>query len=127
MPCINFSPSFVPKIISGSKVHTIRVIGARPHRVGETLYMQYGKRFKPLRFMTTTATRVRPIDLGHACVRVWTEDRSQCVFPLLDPFAQADGFDDWQDLRRFFNWKRLINAQLIQWAPAPWEVEAAHA
>jgi hypothetical protein len=121
MPCINFMPRFVAPILAGTKVHTVRVLGAMPHRAGEMLYMQHGTRFRPVRFMTAPATRVREICLHETTLTIWNEDHSGFVVPPLDAFARADGFADWADFRRFFNWKRQIPAQLIQWAPAEWE------
>ena len=125
MPCITFNKRFVPLIIRGTKVHTVRCVGGRSHRAGETLYMQYGPRFRPLRFATLSCNRVRPIDIGHDYVRVWDEERTKCIFPDLNLFSQADGFASWSDLRRFFDVVPRLDMQLIQWAPAPWESEAA--
>jgi hypothetical protein len=115
-------PRFVPRILDGTKVHTIRVLGARPHVAGETLYMQHGTRFRPVRFMTRPAIRVREIKIYEEGVSVFNENDPGWISPPRDLFAVADGFDDWTDFRKFFNWKRQIPAQLIQWAPAPWEV-----
>ncbi len=122
MPCVNYMERFVPRILNGTKVHTVRVLGARPHRAGETLYMQTGSRFRPRRFMTRTCIRVRPILIYETTLSIWNEDNSGFIVPPLDVFAQADGFDDWSDLRRFFK-KTREPAQLVQWAPAPWEID----
>ena len=121
MPCINFDPRFVAPILAGTKVHTIRVVGARPHRAGEMLYMQHGQRFHPVRFMTAAATRVREIAILEHGVTVYNESDPGFIVPARDVFARADGFEDWADFRRFFQWKRPVPAQLIQWAPAEWE------
>lgn len=124
MPLLNFQTRFVPLIIRGTKVHTVRMLGHRLHRAGETLYMQYGPRFHPLRFATPVCQRVRPIDITRNYARVWNEDRSSYLIPVPDLFARADGFEDWDDLRKFFVHVPRLNLQLVQWAPAVWEVAA---
>ena len=120
MPCVNFMRRFVPRILDGTKVHTIRIMGARPHRAGETLYMQTGPRFKPDRFMTCPCLRVREIVLHEETLTIWNENRKGFIVPPLDTFARADGFDSWEDLQKFFE-HPVAPAQLVQWAPAEWE------
>jgi hypothetical protein len=121
MPTLNFQKRFVPRILNGTKVHTIRIIGKRLHVAGEMLYMQTGPRFKPERFMTRPCIRVREIVLHEETLTIWNEDRSGFIVPPLDTFARADGFDSWQELSRFFI-HPVPPTQLIQWAPAEWEL-----
>lgn len=122
MPTLNFQRRFVPKIVDGTKLHTIRVIGKRKFRPGCPLYMQTGPRFKPELFAMHTCYRVREIKLfPHTCT-IWEEDKSGFVAPSLDRFARCDGFENWAELQEFFKGKLDgVKYQLIQWAPAEWE------
>ncbi|MFA6271428.1 MAG: hypothetical protein WC657_09580, partial [Candidatus Paceibacterota bacterium] len=74
MPILNFQRRFVPKILDGSKVHTIRDFGARDFRSGQTLYMQTGPRFNPERFATHPCLRVREVVLRPGTCMIWNED-----------------------------------------------------
>jgi len=131
MPCANFRARFVHPIIEGTKVHTVRC-GRRAFKVGQTMYMQSGSRFKPTRFASRRILRVRPITITDVTVMVWREDLTGFLVPPLDKFARADGFKDWADLKAFFlamHGQRsvhgfkffTIQGRLIQWAPEEWE------
>ena len=100
MAGISFSV-FREKILDGSKRQTIRAVRKNPIKEGETLYMWWKQR---------SPEREK---LGEAkCVRVTRIfiHRDSFVMPhilgqlpeILDSFAIADGFDNWQQLIEFF-------------------------
>lgn len=126
MPILKFMPRFVGPILSGCKVHTVRC-SIRQHRKGEILYMQTGRRYRPVRFLTVPAMRVRDIDLSHNSAVIWSESRDGFVVPNRELFARSDGFSDWNELRSFFaalygrDGQFEVTGQLIQWAIADWE------
>lgn len=126
MPILNFQRRFVAPILAGTKVHTIRCIGCRPHKEGETLFMQTGSRFRPERFKTVPALRVRNLRMTADTVMIDQPSPGLFMIPPLDLFAVADGFEDWMNMLRFFIDRyrlmhKALDAQLIQWAPALWE------
>jgi hypothetical protein len=127
MPGLNYIPRMVQPILDGTKVHTIR-FSIRSFRKGMMLYMQTGSRFRPKRFMTAPAMRVRDIDITQDAVVIWKEDHRGFIAPARDKFARADGFKDWKDFQDFFrsrynlgNESYELKGQLIQWAQAEWE------
>ena len=132
MPCASFRRRFVHPIQEGTKVHTVRA-GSRNYKVGQTMFMQTGARYRPERFADRLITRVRPITISDVTVMVWREDLTGFVVPPLDKFARADGFKDWADLKAFFLAMHgkastfgfrffLVQGRLIQWAQAEWEL-----
>jgi hypothetical protein len=70
--------------------------------------------------------RVRKVILTRETVSVWNEDGRGFTVPPKDKFAQADGFQDWFEMRDWFDSVYGVNrgtmeGQLIQWAIAEWE------
>lgn len=128
MSGISFS-IFREQILSGAKRQTIRAVRKNPIREGETLYMWWKQR-SPQRekLGEATCTKVAPItitELGASCEDIGV--RYHC----LDLFAQADGFDDWDEMRDFFENAHGLpfDGVLIQWddlevKPTPELVEA---
>jgi len=131
MPTLNFKHYFVDKILDGSKTHTMR-FGARQIRQGQLLYCQYGQRFKPTRFAVLPAMRVRKVTLTRETVMVWNEDGMSFTVPPLDQFSRADGFQDWDDLKNWFDQvygfdRTELQGQLVQWVQASWELNTPQA
>lgn len=125
MPILTFKRMMVAPILAGTKVHTIRPDGRRPHKPGETLYMQTGDRFQPERFAVRTCTHVRRVTIVDVTVMVDLPAPSLFIVPPLDVFALCDGFENWEAMRDWFAkaYGLPFVGNLIQWASAEWEVE----
>jgi len=101
MPALSFSV-FKDKILSGAKRQTIRSVRKHPVKENDTLYM-YWKQRSPKekeKLGESTCIKIAPItitELGVSCEDI--EVRYHC----LDLFAIADGFDNWDEMRDFFN------------------------
>jgi hypothetical protein len=106
---------FRDKILDGSKRQTIRAVRKNPIKEGETLYMWWKQR-SPQREKLGEAkcVKVSPITitkLGASCPDPSIRFRS------LNLFAQADGFNNWQELVEFFEATHGLPFEgvLIQW------------
>ncbi|MCA6580459.1 MAG: ASCH domain-containing protein [Pseudanabaena sp. M57BS1SP1A06MG] len=115
MPALSFSV-FRDKILSGAKRHTIRAKRKHPIKVGDKLYMWWKQRSpkEKEKLGESTCIRVSPITitgLGVSCEDIGV--RYHC----LDLFAIADGFDNWDEMRDFFqNTHGLpFEGDLIEW------------
>ena len=115
MPLLSFSV-FKEKILSGAKRQTIRGHRKYPIKVGDKLHMWWKSRSpkEKERLGESTCIRVAPItitELGVSCEDIGV--RYYC----LDLFAQADGFDNWDEMRDFFqNTHGLpFEGDLIEW------------
>lgn len=109
MVAYSFQPQFVDPIRSGRKQQTVRAIGKRrPIRPGEALQIYTGMRTRSCRLVArAVCSNVQPIRIEFSTMypgdvvkigngpRIWAGD--------LDPFAQSDGFDDWQAMRGFWS------------------------
>ncbi len=125
MPTMNFKKTFVEPILDGTKAHTIR-FSKRQIRKGQLLYCQTGSRFAPSRFAVLPAMRVRKILLSRDTVMICDEEGPEFTVPPLHKFARADGFQNWVDLREWFDSvygtdRGVMEGQLVQWIPAEWE------
>lgn len=102
----NFKARFVAPILAGTKVQTIRKPRKRDARPGDTLQLQSGDRFHPVRLGLARAVLVDKVSLdfrgdrrvlyGHLGMDVAHEAAD------LDRFAVMDGFTDWSDMRAFW-------------------------
>lgn len=93
---------FLPKIINGSKVNTIRLERKYPIKKGATLQLWWKQR-SPDRFKIGDAIckEVTPITIHENAVLMLN---SILIVPeSLDQFARLDGFDDWEGMRTFFD------------------------
>jgi hypothetical protein len=103
MAGISFSV-FRDKILDGSKRQTIRGIRKNPIKEGETLYMWWKQR-SPQRekLGETKCVKIREICIMTDGYDFPDDQYSLVDHPsLLDNFAIADGFDNWQQLIEFF-------------------------
>lgn len=115
MAGISFSV-FKDKILSGAKRQTIRAIRKNPIKEGELLYLWWKQR-SPEREKLGEAKCIRATS-----IQIY---RNGFVIPfisgqlpeILDNFAIADGFDNWQQLIEFFeNTHGLpFEGVLIEW------------
>lgn len=131
MVAYSFKKRFVPLIESGAKAQTIRGTRARHARVGEPVQLFFGMRTKQCRKIIpdpvcTFVGKIK-IDFMISQIGIWgpvvgeTTSLTLLFGPALDPFAQADGFEDWADMRFF--WRKeygasvLFQGTLIKWEP----------
>jgi hypothetical protein len=92
---------FKDKILDGFKRQTIRAVRKHPIKEGETLYMWWKQR-SPQREKLGEAScvRVTPIQIyKNGFVMPYISGQ---LPEILDKFAIADGFDNWQQLIEFF-------------------------
>lgn len=103
MVAYSFRPQFVAPIVAGTKRQTIRAERKRHARVGETVQLYTGMRTQHCRAIGLAICEgVMPIhiDVGRARIEI----AGRLLQPLhgLDDFARDDGFEDWQQMRRFW-------------------------
>ena len=115
MPAISFSIA-KDKILSGEKRQTIGGDRKIPIKKGDKLYLWWKQRTRDREKLgDTICLRVAPI----------TIDRDRATMPnvvvtdpqLLDKFAIADGFENWQQLIEFFDKTHGLpfTGNLIEW------------
>lgn len=117
MAAFNFKARWAGAVEVGKKRQTIRPKGKRERKVGELARCFTGQRTKQCRKLgawpITKVTPVR-IDWTEAIVGrriVWRRD-------LLNEFAQADGFEDWHEMRVWFGGQYGLPAdgmELVEW------------
>ncbi len=131
-----FKKRFIAPILAGTKLGTIRAprVGRGRHaRVGDALQLKAGPRYRPVVFADTVCSQVLSISLIHlgspaGCVVVSAIDSGNIVKVIvcdedLDAFAIGDGFEDWDDLCRFWRdthnvsnfegmWIRWVGAEM---------------
>jgi hypothetical protein len=123
MPAYNFQMQFVPKILNGSKSHTIRRIRKHPTKVDDTLKLFSGMRTKKcFQFAEVVCTDIKPIKIYLEQDRhIWIpwvtfDEESNYVLEL----AQADGFDSADAFFKFFELYKqpvLEDFEIIYWDP----------
>jgi hypothetical protein len=109
MVAYSFQPQFVEPIWSGRKTQTIRSNGKRRHAMlGDKLQLYTGMRTKSCRlFARAVCDGSAPIRIDFSVLYpgdvVRIGDGARILQGDLDPFAQSDGFDDWQAMRAFWS------------------------
>lgn len=113
------------------KRQTIRANGKRRHaRAGEVVQLYYGMRTKFCRSIgVAKCTEAPPIYLGFGAgsapldrVRIFRTSLDEITGAKnLDAFARLDGFDDWADMRAFWQSEHQgitdFSGTLIEWEP----------
>ena len=115
MVAYNFQPRFAEAVASGEKRQTIRREGKRIHADrGDTVHLFTGMRTKNCRKLGE-AVCTRSTYCAIRADGITTGD-----FPAmdLDKFAKADGFDDFNDMKKWFRDTHGLPfiGRLIQWA-----------
>jgi hypothetical protein len=117
MPLLS-SSVFKDKILSGAKRQTIRAPRKIPIKVGDTLYMWWKSR-SPQREKLGEAncTKTTPITIQKTKAILTYTDSGDYEIAHLDKFAQADGFDNWQQMIEFFDKTHGLpfTGVLIEW------------
>ena len=123
MPAYNFQSQFVPMILEGSKIHTIRKPRKRPTKVNDNLFLYVGQRTK----QSMLIARVRcigvwPIEIDTVGFSARLKDQHGC-WNLLLPYeltsiVKADGFDNVFDFFDFFRQRYEhgnLMMEIIEW------------
>ncbi len=135
MPAYSFKPQFVEPIRAGTKGGTIRAERRHPNisrpgghaRVGEMLSLYFRQRH-PTGFLIRKPTCIatEPIHLNFRWDRVETRDDTHSLVVMmrgqLDPFARFDGFECWDEMRRFWTapeHTEVFRGWHIRWLPLP--------
>ena len=102
MPAYNFQSQFVPMILDGSKIHTIRKRRRHPTKEGDLLWLYTGMRTKKCRLIIdTNCKKIAPIVIYPDLGQVRLEGR---LLPLNEMmhFAVRDGFANYMEFFAFF-------------------------
>jgi len=129
MPAYSFKKQFVPMILDGSKVHTIRRRRKHPIKVGVKLFLYTGMRTKQCKLIAVIeCVKVEPI--------VIMPDEKSLFIPniyngwdllsvnAINQIAHEDGFEDAYDFFDFFKRYReevLYDFEIIWWDPTPFQ------
>lgn len=120
MVAYSFKARFVPKIEAGTKRHTIRADRRRHAMAGEHVQLYQGMRTRSCRLIgNPRCLLVGPIQIfvhqGVVECGPWTYRTAA----ELDRLAEYDGFDDWNDMRRFWEEEHpsaaVFSGQIIFW------------
>ena len=107
MPAYNFQDRFIPKILSGTKSHTIRKRRKYPTKVGDILWLYTGMRTKGCRLIAgALCVRVEPIVIWPFEHRV----AANIEFSI-NQLAYGDGFDNRAEFFEFF--KRTYHEDVL--------------
>lgn len=103
---LSFKHQFVPKILDGTKIHTIREDPHRRWRPGRKIHFATGVRTKNYHcFKNGTCIYVQPIQFDLDLIRVG-HPNDDTLHPLssetVDRLAKNDGFDSSIELFRWF-------------------------
>jgi hypothetical protein len=121
--------TFRDRIISGTKVHTIREDKHNRWKVGNKIHFWMGNprntmgKTKPYQFGLGEASRVEDILMDFAILEDWSTDTVYIgddiilkSYDELNALAENDGFDDWEQMKLWFdNPDRLYSGKIIFW------------
>jgi hypothetical protein len=130
MGLYNFKERFAPRILDGSKCHTIRPLRAFADKPGNTLHLYTGLRTKSARLlMRVPCVRIESITMRQVKRRQWEVphleedvivaidgvvlDRGEC-----EAFARRDGFENFDDMMKFWSGRLPFKGQIIHWKAA---------
>ena len=115
MPALNFKKQFAPKVESGEKRQTIRVIRKNPFKVGDSLYLYTGMRTRYCRKLgEAKVSEIQAVKITTRNIRI-----NGVLLPVheSEKIAKDDGFDSFFDMMYwFFHTHGLpFEGQLIKW------------
>ena len=112
---IGFKPQFVPKILDGTKKHTVRVDAKNRYEIGKTLHMATGVRTKNYNcFKVLRITGIQKISIykNHF---VYIDGKLLNTIET-NLFAENDGFNGEKDFFEWFsNAGNLFEGKVIHW------------
>ena len=121
MGLYNFKARFVPRILDGSKTHTIRPLRAHADKPGSTLHLYTGLRHKGARLlMRVPCVKVESIEMdacGHECNCDATVviDGIELGESEREAFAIHDGFESFSDMLDFWAGRLPFRGQIVHW------------
>lgn len=129
MPSLSYKSSFVDFVEEGLKAktgkgkrikrQTIRNFRKVPIKKGDTLHHFYGMRTKWCRKLGTSLCKsVHQVIINHRAVFI--DQKEITSIDDLNAFAYADGFDDWETMKRWWTLTHgeeclPFTGQLIKW------------
>ncbi len=121
MPAYNFQKQFMAMILSGKKLHTIRMPRKRPTKIGDTIMMFVGMRTKQcFKFAETRCIKVTPILLDPFSQNIINRETDQFLTKKeLSDLAKHDGFEHYGLMFQFFTrYKQSrLEMEIIEWNP----------
>jgi len=118
MVAINFQTGFVPKILAGQKSQTIR--RSQKAKAGDKLQLYTGQRTKACRKIADAVCTISyPLTIYPETVHFQGGQFHRLREAVhLDRFAQADGFESWEELVAFFEkqYGLPFSGWLIEWS-----------
>ncbi len=118
MGLYNFKARFAPRILDGSKTHTIRPLRAHPDKPGDTLHLYTGLRHKGARLlMRVPCTRVEEIEITATPLVIIDGMALDCS--EREQLARRDGFDNWEHMRDFWAGRLPFKGHIIHWKAQP--------
>jgi len=116
MPALNFQERFATPVQNGQKRQTIRRIWKRPIKAGDTLYLYTGMRTHKCRCL-------RKIEICKSTEEIEIRWNLVVFYPIgylqwdLNRFAKYDGFNNWIEMRNWFDKKYGLpfRGVLIEW------------
>jgi uncharacterized protein YqfB (UPF0267 family) len=115
MGLYNFQPRFVPRILAGTKTHTIRSERKHPDKPGNIMHLYTGLRTKRNCFSVVPCICVEPIRIdqdGSVYLQGKRLSPSEC-----DALAKRDGFDSFT--MRFWEGRLPFAGQVYHWRKMP--------
>jgi hypothetical protein len=130
MPALNYKEQFAPKILDGSKIHTIRRMRKRPFKVGDRLYHFTGQRTKSCQRLRENICsyaydiKIEYTILGQfigVMISLFNNDMQYILHTgFMKKIAINDGFKSYKEFERFFIDSGLpLHGQLIGWTKYP--------
>jgi uncharacterized protein YqfB (UPF0267 family) len=128
MGLYNFKERFTPRILDGSKTHTIRPKRAIEDKPGNTLHLYTGLRTKKSRLlMRVSCVKIEEIaieyhpesflddepELYSVTIDGVELDRGEC-----EAFARRDGFENFADMMNFWQGRLPFRGQIVHWKRA---------
>ena len=116
----SFQPQFVPLILAGTKIHTIRATPKRLPKIGEDFvgFIWTGKPYRSPQqeFFRSTVARIRSVGIQNGWI--WIDDVRLKTRREADLLALHDGFVDWDSMREWFHEHHgfQFTGILIEWA-----------
>jgi hypothetical protein len=115
-----FQPQFVPKILAGTKIHTIRQDAPNRWRAGRTIQMATGVRTKDYNcFKNTVCIGTQSISITHTTYSPDIQSFAVMIDGLsltgeqIHALAIADGFDNITQFQNYFNTN--FTGKIIHW------------
>jgi len=133
MPILNFQRRFADAVEYGQKKQTIRATRKYPIKVGDKLYLYTGLRTKAARKLgEAICTGVRTFEIMDNGLSFIVNGINLYYEDYMNRFAHADGFDNWQEMVRWFSKVHGLpfKGDIIQWkmfARQPHEKEKTQA